>query len=80
VTFIAAHSLHARPLVVPRGRDLEVENRTPDVSAKVLFDGMPLVDIAQGERVVVRLGEQHTMLAHLPEATFFRRYRETFAS
>ena len=28
VTFIAAHSLHARPLVVPRGRDVEIENRT----------------------------------------------------
>ena len=31
VTFIAPHSLHARPLVVPRGRDVVIENRTPDV-------------------------------------------------
>jgi NAD+ kinase len=80
VTFIAAHSLHARPLVVPRGRDVEVENRTPDVLGQVLVDGSPVTQLAEGERVVTRLGEQRTLLAHLPEATFFRRYRETFAS
>jgi NAD+ kinase len=80
VTFIAAHSLHARPLVVPRGRDVEIENRTPDVPGKVLFDGQAFADLPAGERVTARLGDQWTMLAHLPEATFFRRYRETFAS
>jgi NAD+ kinase len=80
VTFIAPHSLHARPLVVPRGRDVEIENRTVDVSAQVLVDGRPIAELASGDRVVGRLGEQSTLLAHLPEATFFRRYRETFAS
>jgi NAD+ kinase len=80
VTFIAPHSLHARPLVVPRGRDVEVENRTVDVSAQVLVDGRPIAELATGDRVIARLGEQWTLLAHLPEATFFRRYRETFAS
>jgi NAD+ kinase len=80
VTFIAAHSLHARPLVVPRGSDVEIENRTPDVPAQVLVDGRPVTQLAGGERVVARLGEKRTRLAHLPEATFFRRYRETFAS
>jgi NAD+ kinase len=80
VTFIAAHSLHARPLVVPRGRDVEIENRTRDVPAQVLVDGRPVTQLAGGERVVARLGEERTRLAHLPEATFFRRYRETFAS
>ena len=80
VTFIAAHSLHARPLVVSRGSDVEIENRTQDVPAQVLVDGRPVSKLAGGERVVARLGEERTRLAHLPEATFFRRYRETFAS
>jgi NAD+ kinase len=80
VTFIAPHSLHARPLVVPRGRDVEIENRTVDVDAQVLVDGRPIAELASGEKVVARLGEQWSLLAHLPEATFFRRYRETFAS
>jgi NAD+ kinase len=80
VTFIAAHSLHARPLVVPRGRDVEIENRTQDVPAQVLVDGRPVTQLAGGERVVAKLGQERTRLAHLPEATFFRRYKETFAS
>jgi NAD+ kinase len=80
VTFIAAHSLHARPLVVPRGRDVEIENRAEDVPAQVLVDGRPVTKLPGGQRVVARLGEHRTRLAHLPEATFFRRYRETFAS
>ena len=80
VTFIAPHSLHARPMVVPRGLDLEIRNRTPDVNVTVLVDGHPLADVGQGAPITIRLGEQRSLLAALPEATFFRRYRETFAS
>ena len=80
VTFIAPHSLHARPLVVPRGRDVEVENRTVDVPARCSSTAGRSRELGTGERVVARLGEQGSLLAHLPEATFFRRYRETFAS
>lgn len=80
ITFIAAHSLHVRPLVVPRGLDLEIRNRTADVSASVLVDGHMLVEIDSDAPICVRLGEQRSLLAMLPEATFFRRYRETFGS
>jgi NAD kinase len=66
--------------VVPRGRDVEVENRTVDVPAQVLVDGRPIAELGTGDGVVARLGEQSTLLAHLPESTFFRRYKETFAS
>jgi NAD+ kinase len=80
VTFIAPHALDARPLVVPRSRELTVENRTHDVPVAVLVDGRAVGELAYEEHVVVRLGSQHSLLAVLPEATFFRRYRETFAS
>jgi NAD+ kinase len=80
VTFIAPHSLHARPIVVPRGLDLVVENVTPDVPATVLADGRPLAEIPPEGRATVRLGESRSRLATLPEATFFRRYREIFSS
>ena len=50
------------------------------MSAQVLADGRPIGELASGDRVVARLGEHPTLLAHLPEATFFRRYRDTFAS
>jgi NAD+ kinase len=80
ITFIAPHSLHARPLVVPRGRDLVVVNRTGDVAVSVLVDGHGVAEVESAGAATIRLGEERTLLASLPDVTFFRRYRETFAS
>jgi NAD+ kinase len=80
ITFVAPHSLNARPLVVPRGSELIVWNRTLDVEATALVDGHRIADLAPGGRAVARVGEQRSVLATLPEATFFSRYRRTFAS
>jgi NAD+ kinase len=80
ITFVAPHSLFARPLVVPRGRALTVTNRTPDVSATVLADGQQVHELAPGDQVEARLAEQRSLLAMLPESTFFSRYRRTFVS
>jgi NAD+ kinase len=81
VTFVAPHSLHARPLVAPRGRDLVIWNRTPDVQAAVLVDGHDTGAVAGRDgSVVVRLGPERSLLATLPEATFVRRYRQSFAT
>ncbi len=80
VTFVAPHSLNARPLVVARGSDLLVWNRTPDVAAAALVDGHRVVDLPPGGRVRARIGEQRSLLATLPEVTFFSRYNRTFAS
>jgi NAD+ kinase len=78
VTFVAPHSLGARPVVVPRGLDLTVANRTLDVSVQLLADGHASGELDPGAAAVVRLGDRPSLLATLPEATFFRRYRETF--
>jgi NAD+ kinase len=80
ITFIAPHSLEARPLVVPRGAELTVRNASPDVEAAVLVDGHRTGDLAPARALSIRLGEQRSLLATLPETTFFRRYRETFTS
>jgi NAD+ kinase len=80
ITFVAPHSLHARPLVVPRGRGLAVTNRTQDVPATVLADGQRVAELAPGEQVEARLSEQRSLLATLPASTFFSRYRRTFTS
>ncbi|HEY3577880.1 MAG TPA: NAD(+)/NADH kinase [Gaiellaceae bacterium] len=80
ITFIAPHSLEARPLVVPRGAELTVRNATPDVEAAVLIDGHRSGDLAPERALSIRLGEQRSLLATLPETTFFGRYRETFTS
>jgi NAD+ kinase len=80
ITFVAPHSLHARPLVVPPSRELVVRKLTPDVEVTVLVDGHPLGELGANDEVTVRMGDERTLLATLPEQTFFRRYRETFAS
>jgi NAD+ kinase len=79
LTFVAAHSLHARSLVVPPGADVIVWNRSQDVEAGVLVDGHRVATLEKAERAVVRLGPERTLLATLPEATFVRRYRQSFA-
>ena len=84
VTFVSPHSLHARPLVVPRGLELVVRNETKadreHTAAKVIADGMVVGELAPGRQAAVRLGDRRGLLALLPEMTFFHRYRETFAS
>ncbi len=80
VTFVAPHSLHARPFVVPPGRDLSVSNRTADVSVTVLVDGHAFTSVEPGGSVRVRIDTHRSRLAMLPETTFVRRYRQTFAS
>jgi NAD+ kinase len=80
ITFIAPHSLDARPLVVPRGAELMVRNATADVVAAVLVDGQRSGDLAPERALSIRLGTERSLLATLPETTFFRRYRETFTS
>jgi NAD+ kinase len=80
LTFVAAHSLHARSMVVPPGADVIIWNRTPDVGAGVLVDGHQVATLGKAERAVVRIGSERSLLATLPEATFIRRYRQSFAS
>ena len=80
LTYVAAHSLHARPLVIPPGADVIVWNRTADVEAGVLVDGNQRAALGKAERAIVRIGEERSLLATLPEATFVHRYRHSFAS
>ncbi len=80
VTFVAPHSLHARPLVIPRSLDVLVWNRTAGVPAAVLVDGHEVGRVGAGERVDVRLAPERSLLATLPEATFVSRYRDSFTT
>ena len=67
-------------MVVPRSRDLEVTNLATGVSVAVIADGHQIGELAEGDAVFVQLAEARSLLATLPQSTFFRRYRETFAS
>jgi NAD+ kinase len=78
VTFVAPHTLHARPLVVGPAVELRVVNRKPDVEAVVLADGHPVGSLGLDDEVIVRFGSGRTELATLPEQSFFGRYAQVF--
>jgi NAD+ kinase len=78
LTFVAAHTLNIRPLVVPRGPDVTVTNRTVGLDATVLVDGHQVGSLSPDASATVRLGSQHSLLATLPDVTFFSRYAATF--
>jgi NAD+ kinase len=78
ITFVAPHSLHARPLVVPPGLGLSVTNETPGVGVAVLVDGQHLGELEPGGSLAIDVGREKAVLALLPEVTFFSRYREVF--
>ena len=80
VTFVAPHSLHARPLVVGRDTDLVVTNCSPDIDAVVLVDGHPVGKLSPGAKARMHLGPARSKLATLPEQTFFRRYGNVFGT
>jgi NAD+ kinase len=80
LTFVAPHATHIRPLVVPRGSDVTITNQTTSFDATVVVDGQPVGGLGVGDAAVVRVGEQRSLLATLPEVTFFRRYGATFGS
>jgi NAD+ kinase len=78
LTFVAPHSLHIRPLVVPRGPEIVVTNLTAGLDMSVLVDGRPIAMLEPDEPARIRVSEQYSLLATLPEVTFFRRYAATF--
>ncbi len=78
ISFVAPHSLTARPLVVPRSRVLTVENLTRDVETMVIVDGHAVGSLKAGEVAHVALGEEKALIASTPGVTFFRRYRDAF--
>ncbi len=65
---------------MPRGLDLTVRNETRDAPANVIADGLVIGELPPGRQATMRLGDRRSLLALLPEMTFFHRYRETFAS
>jgi NAD kinase len=57
-----------------------VANRTADVPLAVLVDGHRVGEIGAGEDISIHLCNDRSLLATLPETTFFGRYRETFTT
>ncbi|HXV56548.1 MAG TPA: NAD(+)/NADH kinase [Gaiellaceae bacterium] len=78
MTFVAPHSLRARAVVVPRGHDLRVTNRSAELPVAVLVDGREVGSLEPGGEIEVAIGSDPTRLAILPGVSFFTRYHEVF--
>jgi NAD+ kinase len=79
VTFVAPHTLTARPLVLPRGARVEVANRARELTVRLILDGVQSDrELAPGESVTISLGPERTALGLLPEVAFLQRYRDAF--
>ena len=81
ITFVAPHTLHARPLVV--GPDFELEVVEPDARrrrGRARRRPPRRARSAPGAPVTVRFGASRTQLATLPEQTFFGRYGQVFGA
>jgi NAD+ kinase len=78
VSFIAPHTLTARPLVVAPDDVLYVVNQEGREPVDVMLDGEPVGELASGGEMEVSFHRGLGTLAQLPGATFYSRIREKF--
>jgi len=78
VSFIAPHTLTARPLVVAPGDVLSVTNAAGRDPVDVSLDGEFAGELASGAAMEVRFRDGAGRLAQLPGANFYRRVRDKF--
>ena len=78
VSFIAPHTLTARPLVVAPDDVLCVVNQAGREAVDVVLDGEPVGQLASGAEMDVSFQHGMGTLAQLPGSSFYRRIREKF--
>ncbi len=78
VSFIAPHTLTARPLVVAPNDVLSVRNATGRDPVDVVLDGEHVGELASGAEMEVRFRDGVGRLAQLPGANFYRRISDKF--
>jgi len=78
VSYIAPHSLSARPLVVAPGDTLRVGNAEGREPVDVAIDGEILCELEPGGEAEVRFRQNVGRLAQLPGSSFYRRISEKF--
>jgi NAD+ kinase len=78
VSFIAPHTLTARTLVVAPHDVLRIENLSRREDAEVTTDGRPACVLPPGDHLTVRFEHDRFLLAQIPGASFYHRFREKF--
>jgi NAD+ kinase len=78
VSFIAPHSLAARPLVVAPDDRLIIQNVSHDEPVEIHSDGRPVGELTPGTQLQIEFGAHFGTLAVLPGVNFYHRLRERF--
>jgi NAD+ kinase len=78
LSFLAAHHLEARPLVIGASEVLTVTNDAIVGDCDVLVDGRRVGSLAPARTITIGLDGPEVHLATFPEGSFFRRYRDKF--
>jgi NAD+ kinase len=78
VSFVAPHTLTARPLVVAPDDVLHVRNDAGRDPVDIALDGEPVGELGPGEEIEVHFRDRVGRLAQLPGSNFYRRIREKF--
>jgi NAD+ kinase len=78
VSFIAPHTLTARALVVAPGDKLTVENTSHRDQVEVTTDGRAVGKLEPHASIDVRFSHDEVLLAQIPGASFYHRFREKF--
>jgi NAD+ kinase len=78
LSFLAAHHLEARPLVIGASEVLTVTNDALVGDCDVLVDGRRVGSLAPARTITIGLDGPEVHLATFPEGSFFRRYRDKF--
>jgi NAD+ kinase len=80
VSFVAPHTLAARPLVVAPQDEVEVQHMGRGAPLKVFADGKQVGRLQPGEVLRVRRSNRvHARLAFVDDVSFYARYRDNFA-
>jgi NAD+ kinase len=78
ISFIAPHSLTARPLVAAPGDSVVIHNRSREEPVDISVDGRPAGELGPGEGLTCRFLPEASLLAQVPGTTFYKRLREKF--
>ena len=80
VSFIAPHTLTARPLVAAPDDVLTVLNAAGREPVDLVVDGEHVAELASGDEIEVRFRDNVSRLAQLEGANFYRRIGEKFGA
>jgi NAD+ kinase len=73
---ICPHTLSDRPIVIRADAQIEIRVlERPETSADVACDGLPLGELAAGERLIVRAATEQVLLIHPRGHDYFRLLR-----